>query len=640
MNVIRKFHLRAVVCLAGAISLTSAVIPTVSATIRPAVPGTVTDIANPDTYTCTQPGFVGFEDIPAATTLTHRYIPGIDFTTSGSFTWHVGDFAAGADEGTKFPAGTLTSEQTHWATTDVTSGRIDLLGGNASTFSTLVKTDASVTLEGHASNGSVVSTVGPSTVPAGRHMIEVKLADPTADIAYVIVIVTGGSGFTLDSVCTDAPGVPTGQLRLSSADGPPTSNITVTGHGFGPNETVDISINNCFNGLATANQGSFTIQMTICSTVESGPATIVATGETSGVTGTANYLVHTDWPQLALNAARTGFNRHENTLGPGSVGGLHVVWHPQTGGRPTAADVVQGVVYTSSANNAVYAFNEVTGDRLWFFTTGGTLRAAPAVDKGRVFVASGDKKVYALDAGTGLPVWSQPYNAGAALNRAPLFVKNVLYLGADNGNVYALNEATGAQVWKVSLNTPVHSTLATDGTLLFVGTDSGTLFALDRTTGKTVWQKTTGGMIRSSPAVAGGKVYVGSADGFVWAWNASTGVRAWRHPTGLPVGAPPAAAFGLVFVGDQNGKLLALSQADGHELWNFPTGQSITSRAAVANGVVYVASASQNLYAVSLATGAPLLTPLHVGLSPTEITVTNGAVYVGSEDHVLYKFGL
>src|SRR6266566_6959695 len=99
MNVMGTFHFRAVVCLAGAVALTTAVIPTVWASVPPAGVGTVTDIANPDVYTCTQRGFVGFEDIPEATTLSHGYIPGIDFTTSGGFTWRVGDFGAGADEG-------------------------------------------------------------------------------------------------------------------------------------------------------------------------------------------------------------------------------------------------------------------------------------------------------------------------------------------------------------------------------------------------------------------------------------------------------------------------------------------------------------------------------------------------------------
>ena len=226
MIVSRKLHLRAAACLAGALVAGVAVSPSLSAAPRAAASGTVTDITNPDGYICHEPGFVGFENFAAGTTLVHGSVPGVDFTsTTGTFTWTVGDFAAGNKNGQKYPAGPLTSEQTNWAAagppTANTSGRINLLNGAASTFSVLVKDASLFTLSAFAANHSLIVKTPPMRTPDGRHMSLVTVTSPTANISYLQLDVTGTSNYVLDSLCTDAPGVPTGQLVLSSADGAP-----------------------------------------------------------------------------------------------------------------------------------------------------------------------------------------------------------------------------------------------------------------------------------------------------------------------------------------------------------------------------------------------------------------------------------
>jgi outer membrane protein assembly factor BamB len=620
---------------------------------------TVKDISDFGSYVCDQPGFVGFENLSTGTALTSGTVHGLSFSTNNAARWHVGDFAAGEHDGQKYPAGRYTSEQTHFADADgATTATITLTGGLASTFSVLVSDYSNARLEAFAQNGASLGKTPPHRVPDGRHMGQLQIVQPTRKIARVTLTVNGAD-FAIDSICTDAVAVPTPQLTLTSTDGAPTSATTVEGTGFGAHEKVTIKLNNSLlNGYAmTDASGSFHRNLTIVESAPPGAATIVATGKNSNRTGAANFFVRQNWPQIGFGPGRTAFNPTENQIEPANAASLQPAWGPDggaTGGRPTAVAVVNGVVYTASADGAVYAFNDESGALLWSCVPGTSpcvvgghqrarhaakpvaLRGAPSYSDGRLFVAAADGNVYALDPANGEALWQFP--TGRELNRAPLVAKGNVYVGSDNGSVYALDQESGTQLWKRTLGTPVHSTIATDGNLLYVGTDSGVLNALHIADGTTAWTGTTGLPIRSSPAVTKGAVYVGSGDGNVYAWRASDGEPLWTQPTNQPVGAPVAVGDDNVYVGDESGQLLELSASSGNILNAYPTGSSITSRAAIANNVVYVGSSSDRLYALDLNTN--LLTSFPVGSSPTEVTVANGAVYIGSNDNHVDKFVL
>src|SRR5258708_4387835 len=116
----------------------------------------VTDIANPDGYTCSQSGFIGFESLPDKMTLPGT-IAGLNFVTTGGHTWLVGDFATGTYNG-KYPNGKYMSEGTHWTWLGESqgSGRIDFANGAASYFSLLTSVGATpVYLEAYDASGKL-----------------------------------------------------------------------------------------------------------------------------------------------------------------------------------------------------------------------------------------------------------------------------------------------------------------------------------------------------------------------------------------------------------------------------------------------------------------------------------------------------
>ena len=105
--------------------------------------------------------------------------------------------------------------------------------------------------------------------------------------------------------------------------------------------------------------------------------------------------------------------------------------------------VANGVVYVGSDDNKVYALNAATGIKIWSYSTGGSVVSSPAVVNGVVYVGSEDDNVYALNAATGVKIWS--YETGDEVDSSPAVVNGIVYIGSDDYNVYALNAATGSE---------------------------------------------------------------------------------------------------------------------------------------------------------------------------------------------------
>jgi quinohemoprotein ethanol dehydrogenase len=107
-------------------------------------------------------------------------------------------------------------------------------------------------------------------------------------------------------------------------------------------------------------------------------------------------------------------------INAGNVKQLGFAWsydlgNPQRGQEATPI-VVDGVMYTSGTWGYVYALDAASGTQLWRYDPKGDwfparnpccdlVNRGVAVWKGKVYVASGDGRLHAIDAATGKPVW-------------------------------------------------------------------------------------------------------------------------------------------------------------------------------------------------------------------------------------------
>jgi outer membrane protein assembly factor BamB len=297
--------------------------------------------------------------------------------------------------------------------------------------------------------------------------------------------------------------------------------------------------------------------------------------------------------------------------------------------------VADGRVFVGSGDGKVYALNASTGALAWSYTTSDWVASSPAVADGTVFIGSADGKVYAFDASSGVLAWS--FATGSEVRSSPAVAGGKVFVGSWNSNVYALDASTGALVWSYDSIGAVWSSPAVAGGRVFVG--SGKVYALDASTGAFMWSYTTRGYVYSSPAVADGVVFIGSADHSVYALNAATGALLWSYATGGEVDSSPAVVDGMVFVGSHDNKTYALNAITGTLAWSYATGDWLDSSPAVADGRVFVGSADGKIYALDASTGALVWSYTTGNAVFSSPAVAGGKVFIGSDDRRVYAFG-
>jgi quinohemoprotein ethanol dehydrogenase len=158
-----------------------------------------------------------------------------------------------------------------------------------------------------------------------------------------------------------------------------------------------------------------------------------------------------------------------------NVGGLGFAWDYDLGthrGQEATPIVVDGVMYTSGTWGYVYAVDARTGKEIWRYDPVAAHLAARnpccdlvnrgvAVWKGRVYVASVDGRLHALDAATGKKIWEVDTIADHAMpytsTGAPQIAGHVIAIGnsgadmghgAVRGYVSAYDLVTGALKWR------------------------------------------------------------------------------------------------------------------------------------------------------------------------------------------------
>ena len=165
-------------------------------------------------------------------------------------------------------------------------------------------------------------------------------------------------------------------------------------------------------------------------------------------------------------------------INTGNVNRLGLAWHadiPSRDGLSATPIVVDGVVYMSAPFARVYAFDARNGNLLWnydpsvrrglSFTNGWTARInrGIAVWGGKVFVATGDCRLVAINAASGIEEWVAPVedlqpacdpNGENGMSGAPRVANGKVYIGSgasdfgSRGVISAYDTDTGHEVWR------------------------------------------------------------------------------------------------------------------------------------------------------------------------------------------------
>jgi alcohol dehydrogenase (cytochrome c) len=152
-----------------------------------------------------------------------------------------------------------------------------------------------------------------------------------------------------------------------------------------------------------------------------------------------------------------------------NVKDLRLEWMFQTGQSgafETVPLVVDGIMYFTAANGFAYAVDARSGRQLWQYKYPmaeniklccGTINRGLAMLDGRLFMATPDAHVIALEASTGQMLWNTamaPDHAEYGATLAPLAVNGKVIMGVSGGEfgirgfVDAYDAATGARAWR------------------------------------------------------------------------------------------------------------------------------------------------------------------------------------------------
>jgi hypothetical protein len=165
-----------------------------------------------------------------------------------------------------------------------------------------------------------------------------------------------------------------------------------------------------------------------------------------------------DWPTLRGDASRSG--RAEGRL---PAGPYHVEWVRYFEGERlgTAMEpiVADRRVFVATHNGSVNALDALSGQPLWRFETGTPFLQSPAFVRGVLVAADADGTVFGLNPADGTLRWSFAATRGgfAASPCAPYAV----YIGSRAGTFYALDPRTGELQWHKDLGVPIRQTAAT-----------------------------------------------------------------------------------------------------------------------------------------------------------------------------------
>jgi len=198
--------------------------------------------------------------------------------------------------------------------------------------------------------------------------------------------------------------------------------------------------------------------------------------------------------QPAESWRMSGANPQRTSWVPDEVRGpLFPAWYrPIEAYVPRDVQVIaaRGKVYVSSARG-LYALGAKDGELVWRFDTEVPLGSAPTIDGQVCYVGGMDRKLHALDADTGKPLWSFD-GAQAGYRTNPLVIDGKVFVGNRDGYFYSIGahgtQQQGNIVWKFRTGGPVLNSAAyKDGVVLFVSNDCHA-YALQAADGKLVWK--------------------------------------------------------------------------------------------------------------------------------------------------------
>ena len=344
--------------------------------------------------------------------------------------------------------------------------------------------------------------------------------------------------------------------------------------------------------------------------IGSGSTTSARLGSAPVVSGGKVFTIDTNSTVRAFDAA-TGATVWQTRFGvdKGNESSLY--------GGGVAVD--GGRVYATNGLGHAVALDVTNGGIVWDVRPGGSLRGAPTVALGSVYVMSQDNQLYSLKAADGSTDWSVSASleiAGVFGTASPAVSSGTVVAGFSSGELNAYRYENARPLWQDALSrTTINTSVATlsdidadpviDGGQVFAIGQGGRMVALELNTGQRMWELNIAGI--STPWVAGDWVFVVTDDAKLIAVARTTGKIRWitqlRHfqkekaKKGQINYSGPVLAGNRLIVAGSTGALINVDPATGAVQSQTSIGADISLPPVVANQTLYVLDDSGRLRA-------------------------------------------
>lgn len=219
-------------------------------------------------------------------------------------------------------------------------------------------------------------------------------------------------------------------------------------------------------------------------------------------------------------------------------------------------------------------------------------------------------------------IWSRKVGRGTErlrLGLAPSSDGARIYAASSNGRVSALDPETGREIWSVEVDEALSAGPTFGAGTLVVGTSNGDLVALEADSGEERWRQFVGSEVLVPPAIGSGTVVYRTIDGRLRGCSLADGEELWTVEQTLPAltlrgDTIPRVTGSVVVSGFDNGRIGAYDLTDGEPRWEIaiaqPTGANeldqlvdVGTGLQVVGNDVYAASYHGRAVGIDLVTG-------------------------------------
>jgi outer membrane protein assembly factor BamB len=204
----------------------------------------------------------------------------------------------------------------------------------------------------------------------------------------------------------------------------------------------------------------------------------------------------------------------------------------------------------------------------WRFELPQPIQGPLAYDGRRIFVATRDGGIRALDRATGQLLWGSQGRNGL-LTR----VGGGLAVRGAEGTVWLLEPGNGSPRWTAETGVKGELPVVFSEDLVIVAGQG--LVALDAKTGAVAWRAADAGTHTTEPAVGAGFLIAGETGGLLKARDLKTGALSWTFTMRKDAVAPPLIDKNRVYAGTADGRFVSLKLRDGSQDWRWKVGADV-----------------------------------------------------------------